>query len=145
MTKKASERKALCIFLASVTNSYLLLCPVFLIFYFYFSSPSLSSQSKSFQNLTHFLKSMKQMFNIPKLCKIHLIASLLNLKFHFPTAVFIKLVTVCREHGRIPWSLEGDSPWGSRVRQIKLHSYRAKVWWAITRKRINSRVPGYKH
>ena len=29
--------------------------------------------------------------------------------------------------------------------QIKLHSYRAKVWWAITRKRINSRVQGYKH
>ena len=24
-------------------------------------------------------------------------------------------------------------------------SYRAKVWWAITRKKINSRVPGYKH
>ena len=26
-----------------------------------------------------------------------------------------------------------------------MHSYRAKVWWAIKRKRINSRVPGYKH
>ena len=108
VTKKASGRKALCLFLASVTNSYLLLCPVFLIFfYFYFSSPILSSQQKSFQNL-------RQMFNIPKLCKIHLIASLLNLHFHFPTAVFIKLVIFCRARGRIPWSLEDDSPWGPK-------------------------------
>ena len=26
-----------------------------------------------------------------------------------------------------------------------MHSYRAKVWWAIISKRINSRVQGYKH
>ena len=115
VTKKVSGRKTLCLFLASVTNSYLLLCPVFLIFfYFYFSSPILSSQQKSFQNLTNFLKSMRQMFNIPKLCKIHLIASLLNLHFHFPTAVFIKLVIFCRARGRIPWSLEDDSSWGPK-------------------------------
>lgn len=40
-------------------------------------------------------------FNIPKLCKIRLIASLLNLNVHFPTAVFIKLIVFCREYSRI--------------------------------------------
>ena len=41
--------------------------------------------------------------------------------------------------------ITADGDCSHEIKRRLLLGYRAKVWWAITRKRINSKVQGYKH
>lgn len=88
MTKKASE-KNIVYSLYCLYDKYMSIMPSvfnFHLFIFFFSNSIFFV--KSFQNLTHFLKSMKKTFNIRKPHKVHLTASLLNLSFHDSTAAY---------------------------------------------------------